>query len=59
MYINKSAIDGLTDNIYWSSAEHSNPMAWSQDFTNGAQTEGIKYSSYRVRAIRAFNWRYK
>ena len=54
MYINKYVIDGLTDNIYWSSTEESNPMAWSQDFTNGAQTASVKNSSYRVRAIRAF-----
>jgi len=54
MFINKSVINGITDNIYWSSTEDSNPNVWSQDFTNGAQIANIKNSTFRVRAIRAF-----
>lgn len=54
LYIAKSLIGGLTEGIYWSSTEASNPLVWSQDFANGLQTSSIKNNTYRVRAIRAF-----
>jgi hypothetical protein len=38
--------------IYWSSTQFSNGRSWFQYFSNGAQYNGYKNLSYRVRAVR-------
>jgi hypothetical protein len=45
---------GFADALYWSSSEYSAVTAWSQYFGVFYQWDYPKYSSYRVRAIRAF-----
>ena len=45
---------GFADALYWSSSEYSSVTAWSQYFGVFYQWDYPKYSSYRVRAIRAF-----
>ncbi len=40
--------------FYWSSTESSNNGAWSQSFSNGANSSANKDGSYGVRVIRAF-----
>lgn len=47
-------LNGLSDNFYWSSTEISENGAWSQSFSNGANSSADKQGSYAVRAIRAF-----
>ena len=39
---------------YWSSSEYNAYNAWNQDFDYGGQYDNYKFSTYRVRAIRAF-----
>lgn len=41
---------------YFSSSEYSSSFAWAQYFTNGAQIESNKDSSYYVRAIRRISY---
>jgi len=59
MYINRSIIEGLGSNAYWSSSEIINTNAWTQYFTlkfnNGVQTNGTKADPKYVRPVRAFS----
>jgi hypothetical protein len=45
---------GFANNYYWSSSEFDNANAWTQGFTNGTRLYNVKYTTYYVRAIRAF-----
>ena len=45
---------GLGGGVYWSSSRSSIPNAWIQNFLNGGQAEGLKTTTHRVRAVRAF-----
>lgn len=63
MYQNKTTIDataganagsGFASARYWSSTEYNNNDAWEQFFVNGNQSNYYKFSTYRVRAVRAF-----
>ena len=54
MYLNKVAIGGFADYIYWSSSEYDAGFAWCQRFSNGVQDYYPKGSTCRVRAVRAF-----
>jgi hypothetical protein len=53
MYIQKTVIGGFID-YYWSSSEKNAGGAWYQYFPNGAQDYNNKYTTYYVRAVRAF-----
>lgn len=44
----------LTDNDYWSSAEHSENGAWIVHFSNGITYSNSKYYGIAVRAVAAF-----
>ena len=39
---------------YWSSTEDGNDYAWNFTFANGGAANNDKYSTYYVRAVRAF-----
>jgi len=52
--VSYSPLSGFITDNYWSSSENSSTDAWSQDFSDGAQTASPENSIYRVRAIRAF-----
>ena len=54
LYLNRTAIGGFADNYYWSSTELGSGSAWYQYFFNGGQASTGKFSTYYVRAIRAF-----
>jgi hypothetical protein len=54
LYINKVAIGGFADSLYWSSSEYNANNAWFQYFFNGNQNYNNKIVTYRVRAVRAF-----
>ena len=56
LYLNRTAIGGFTNNLYWSSSEteFDNLQALYVNFVNGAAGYGYKTSTYYVRAIRAF-----
>jgi hypothetical protein len=56
LYLNRVAIGGFANNIYWSSTEFSNGGAWAQSFGNGGQYGNGKYEGYAVRAVRAFSF---
>lgn len=45
---------GLDNAFYWSSTEASESGAWSQSFSNGANSSTAKNGGYSVRAIRSF-----
>ena len=56
MYQNIDVVNNGYD-YYWSSSESAsgmNDFAWSQNFSNGNQTNTVKYATYHVRAVRAF-----
>jgi len=52
-YENREEIGGFASFSYWSSTENDNYYAWSQNFTNGIQSNFNKYGTGYVRAIRA------
>jgi hypothetical protein len=58
LYINKVAVGGFANSLYWSSTEFNNVYAWVQLFGNGGQGHGNKndyYNDYfHVRAVRSF-----
>jgi hypothetical protein len=58
LYLNKLAIGGFTNAIYWSSSEFpggSSQGAWDQSLNSGVQSTHFKNSSLNsVRAIRSF-----
>jgi hypothetical protein len=56
MYTNlhQALLGGFSSGGYWSSTEFGDGGAWLQDFVNGGQTSYVKFSSYFVRAVRAF-----
>ena len=54
LYLNRVAIGGFTDALYWSSTEYDNYFGWTQDFGNGVQYYNYKDFTYFVRAVRAF-----
>jgi hypothetical protein len=46
---------GFASYSYWSSSQYNSGYAWDQDFDDGDQGgSGTKYSTLRVRAVRAF-----
>lgn len=44
----------LNGNVYWSSTENVNEIAWAQDFSIGDQGNNDKNNTNNVRAVRAF-----
>jgi len=54
LWINRVAIGGFADYVYWSSSEDYTSLAWGQSFGSGYQGYGHKYGNFRVRAVRAF-----
>ncbi|MCH2024030.1 MAG: DUF1566 domain-containing protein, partial [Saprospiraceae bacterium] len=54
MYLNKTAIGGFNNSIYWSSTEYDWQNAWWQSFGSGNQNDGSKNGPGYVRAVRAF-----
>ena len=54
LYLNRSAVGGFADTVYWSSSEDDADNAWAENFTTGEQLVGKKTNGSRVRAIRAF-----
>ena len=44
---------GFTNDLYWSSTEYTNYIAWTVDFS-GSLLNDEKTTPHRVRAIRAF-----
>lgn len=57
LYLNRIAIGGFTQNLYWSSSEIEETLAWAQSFSNGENGELWelpKNFECAVRAIRSF-----
>ncbi|MFZ4799751.1 MAG: PEGA domain-containing protein, partial [Bacteroidia bacterium] len=54
LYINRSLINGFSQNSYWSSSNYNSNYAWLQSFENGYQYTNYKTSLSSVRAIRRF-----
>ena len=56
MYANLkvAGVGGFAGSYYWSSSEYDAGNAWGQYFNGGGQFNYYKFSTYRVRAVRAF-----
>lgn len=54
LYLNRVAIGGFANSIYWSSSEFGFEDAWWQNFSSGIQIFNAKSNGYAVRAVRAF-----
>lgn len=55
LYLQKAVVGGFASDIYWSSTEFVNNIAWYQTFASGAQGNSfVKFNSFRVRAVRSF-----
>lgn len=54
MYVQRAAIGGFTNNVYWNSTEITSVNAWAQLFGSGQQGNVPKSTNYYVRAVRAF-----
>ncbi len=49
-----NGIGGFTENLYWSSSEHSSLSSWRQSFSSGGQNSSNKSNHLSIRAVRAF-----
>jgi hypothetical protein len=54
LYLQKTVVGVFANDYYWSSTEDNITNAWSQYFTLGDQSNGVKAYPGSVRAIRAF-----
>jgi Invasin, domain 3/Protein of unknown function (DUF1566) len=54
LYLNRSAVGGFVDDVYWSSTEAGPSHAWCQLFGIGLQDGGSKSLGGRVRPVRPF-----
>jgi hypothetical protein len=57
LYLNRVAVGGFADSLYWSSSQNSPNTAWIQNFGDGSQYNDYKsgvYGNERVRAVRSF-----
>lgn len=54
LYINKMAIGGFLEDIYWSSTEADDNVAWIHSFFSNSLGSVNKNSNLRVRCVRAF-----
>ena len=54
LYLNRLAIGGFSTDFYWSSSEFNFNDAWAQYFNAVFQVNDGKFSTYYVRAVRAF-----
>ena len=54
LYLNRLAIGGFSNLVYWSSSELDMNLAWIHNFNNGLQGANYKFQFNPVRAIRAF-----
>lgn len=52
MYETRKQIGGFTSDAYWSSSESISSYSWIQQFSDGAQLNYFKSSSFAVRAVR-------
>ncbi|MFZ4525556.1 MAG: DUF1566 domain-containing protein [Chlorobium sp.] len=56
LWLQKDAVGGFADDIYWSSTECDANYAWTRGFGDGSQNGYGKDFSGRVRAVRAVNY---
>ena len=56
LYEEKDAVGLFAVANYWSSSENNRFSAWFQYFGNGDQGPNLKENTFRVRAVRAFNY---
>ncbi len=54
LYTQRTVVGGFAADEYWSSSQYGAGNAWLQDFGNGGQGDDGKFSTYRVRPVRAF-----
>lgn len=54
LYLNRSAVGGFAETVYWSASEGDADNAWAENFSTGEQLVGKKMNGSRVRAVRAF-----
>ena len=54
MYDNKDRIGNFQNAFYWSDTKYSGSHVWDQDFSTGYQTNGSRFNTGRVRAVRRF-----
>ena len=56
LYLNRVAIGGFTNTLYWTSTEYGNSDIYSDaiEFAGGTHLGKTKFNSFRVRAIRTF-----
>jgi formylglycine-generating enzyme required for sulfatase activity len=54
LYLNRSDVDGVASDNYWSSSQYVSNSAWYQRFGSGDPLVNVKTSALRVRAVRAF-----
>ena len=52
--LHKQGLGSFSYYYYWSSSAYYGSDAWLQDFSNGHQSSGSRYSGDYVRAVRAF-----
>ena len=54
LYLNRAAIGGFGNFVYWSSSEQSTNNAWYQNFSNSVKGDNHKTNTDHVRAVRTF-----
>ncbi len=56
LYLQRDAVGGFADDIYWSATEYDANYAWTKGFDDGDQKGYSKDFSGRVRAVRAMKY---
>ena len=54
LYLQKAVVGGFSNNLYWTSSEVNDSVAWYDNFENGGQNLDFKNATHRVRAVRSF-----
>ncbi len=54
LYKKKDLVGGFADELYWSSSEDANGVAWGVNFSNGYSYSDNEYFANHVRAVRIF-----
>ena len=54
LYLQKNVVGGFSNNVYWTSSELNDSVAWYENFENGGLNFDFKNVTNRLRAIGAF-----
>jgi hypothetical protein len=54
LFKNRQMVGVFSDGLYWSSSESGSQYAWARHFRTGTSTTYSRWSTIRLRLVRAF-----